>query len=76
MCGPKFCSMQISQELRQLAQQQQEEEPQQAQQAPPDLDQLAASLAEAAMSEEMPDAAEGMRHMSQQFRQQGAQIYH
>lgn len=88
MCGPKFCSMNISQELRQLAQQ--GEQAQQAQQqgeqhaavaaaAPGTAAQAAAVREEGA--QEAPaaseqDAEEGMRHMSEQFKQMGAQIYH
>ena len=51
MCGPKFCSMSITQELREYAAEQ------------------------AAADPEYAEAAEGMKVMSEQFKQQGAEIY-
>ena len=51
MCGPKFCSMKITQEVRDYA---------------------AAQEAEAAAKE----AEEGMKAMSEQFRDSGSEIYH
>lgn len=63
MCGPKFCSMQITQELRQLAQEQQAA--QAAAQADGDVVAEGAELVE-----------EGMRQMSQEFKKMGAEIYH
>ncbi len=51
MCGPKFCSMKITQEVRDYA---------------------AAQEAEAAAQE----AEEGMKAMSEQFRDSGSEIYH
>ncbi|KAG2425459.1 hypothetical protein HXX76_013669 [Chlamydomonas incerta] len=59
MCGPKFCSMNITQELRQMVQAEQDA----AAAAGDDADLLAA-------------AAEGMKEMSEKFKQTGAQLYH
>ncbi|KAL4424137.1 hypothetical protein ABPG75_001438 [Micractinium tetrahymenae] len=64
MCGPKFCSMHITQELRQLAQQQ-AEQAQQARQAEQDVAAEGAELVQ-----------EGMRQMSEEFKKLGAEIYH
>ena len=52
MCGPKFCSMKISQEVR-------------------DLD--AAQVA--AINDAADDLAKGMEEMSEQFKQQGSELY-
>ena len=61
MCGPKFCSMNITQELRQYAQQQQ---------------QAAAASGGQAEKAGAAELVEGMRHMSTEFRARGAQLYH
>lgn len=53
MCGPKFCSMRISQDIRREAQ--------------------AKNLAEA--PEEVRVAIEGMKQKSEEFKEQGQQIY-
>ncbi|KAI7843583.1 hypothetical protein COHA_002825 [Chlorella ohadii] len=92
MCGPKFCSMNISQELRQLAQQHDTQQAQHdAQQAQHDavegavhsgavtaqaLGVQGAQPAEPAQAFEAQSAEEGMQRMSEQFRQMGAEIYH
>jgi len=56
MCGPKFCSMKISQEVRDL-----------------DAAQVAAiNEADKKLAEE---AKEGMSEMSEQFKQQGSELY-
>ncbi len=56
MCGPKFCSMKISQEVRDL-----------------DASQIAAI--HAADQELEKKAKEGMEEMSEQFKQQGSELY-
>ena len=64
MCGPKFCSMNISQEVRQYAKEQE----------------AAAAAAAALVEIELPElpvvAAEGMRQMSEEFKARGAALYH
>ena len=56
MCGPKFCSMKISQEVRDVS----SENPNWAEEAQSKLD----------------EAEKGMAEMSEQFRDQGSEIYH
>ncbi len=63
MCGPKFCSMQITQELRQLAQEQQAAA-------------AAAAAADDVVAEGEQLVQEGMRQMSEEFKKMGAEIYH
>ncbi|KAI3425322.1 hypothetical protein D9Q98_009086 [Chlorella vulgaris] len=63
MCGPKFCSMSITQELREYAQAQ----------ADAAVAEEAASPAGGGAAD---DVAEGMRQMSAVFRESGAEIYH
>jgi phosphomethylpyrimidine synthase len=60
MCGPKFCSMKISQEVREFAAKQN---------AAPDTF-LAATSPEA-----VADAEKGMEEMSEKFREVGGQLY-
>ncbi|KAL4438520.1 hypothetical protein ABPG77_000168 [Micractinium sp. CCAP 211/92] len=65
MCGPKFCSMQITQELRQLAQEQQAA-----------AAAAAAAAADDVVAEGEQLVQEGMRQMSEEFKKMGAEIYH
>ena len=63
MCGPKFCSMKISQEVRDVS----SENPNWAEEA------------QSKLAEALPTEAEverGMAEMSEQFREQGSEIYH
>ncbi|WP_419811229.1 phosphomethylpyrimidine synthase ThiC [Bacterioplanoides sp.] len=57
MCGPKFCSMKISQEVRDAS----SDNPNWADEAQEKLAQ---------------EAVEGMKEMSDQFREQGSELYH
>lgn len=57
MCGPKFCSMKISQEVR-------------------DASKDNPNWAEDAQVAIAADAEKGMAEMSEQFREQGSEIYH
>jgi phosphomethylpyrimidine synthase len=59
MCGPKFCSMQISQEVRAFASKQNQS--------------ADAFIAASPVGER--EAAEGMREMSEVFRERGGEIY-
>ena len=63
MCGPKFCSMNISQEVRQYAKEQ-------------EAAAAAATLEEIELPELPEAAAEGMRQMSEEFKARGAALYH
>ena len=56
MCGPKFCSMKISQEVR-------------------DLDAAQVAAIHAADKELTDEAKQGMEEMSEQFKQQGSELY-
>jgi phosphomethylpyrimidine synthase len=56
MCGPKFCSMKISQEVR-------------------DLDAAQVAAIHAADKELADKAKQGMDEMSEQFKQQGSELY-
>jgi len=56
MCGPKFCSMKISQEVR-------------------DLDAAQIAAIHAADQKLAKEAKEGMEEMSEQFKQQGSELY-
>jgi phosphomethylpyrimidine synthase len=56
MCGPKFCSMKISQEVR-------------------DLDAAQVAAIHAADKELADKAKQGMNEMSEQFKQQGSELY-
>jgi phosphomethylpyrimidine synthase len=56
MCGPKFCSMKISQEVR-------------------DLDAAQIAAIHAADQKLAKEAKEGMKEMSEQFKQQGSELY-
>ncbi len=56
MCGPKFCSMKISQEVR-------------------DLDAAQVAAIHAADKDLATEAQQGMEEMSQQFKQQGSELY-
>jgi phosphomethylpyrimidine synthase len=56
MCGPKFCSMKISQEVR-------------------DLDAAQVAAIHAADKELADKAQQGMNEMSEQFKQQGSELY-
>lgn len=56
MCGPKFCSMKISQEVR-------------------DLDAAQVAAIHAADKDLANEAQQGMEEMSQQFKQQGSELY-
>jgi phosphomethylpyrimidine synthase len=59
MCGPKFCSMKITQEVRDFAARQN---------APADTFLAAQPLAPV-------DAEKGMAEMSEKFREKGGEIY-
>lgn len=74
MCGPKFCSMSISQELLHLAQQPQQALPAAADGAEQAAAEPLAKGEDAAGAEGSAQA--GMQRMSQQFKQMGAQLYH
>ncbi len=66
MCGPKFCSMQISQEVRDFAAKQN--------QSPEGFlaaEKLGSETAEASRKA----AEEGMREMSERFKEEGSEIY-
>lgn len=58
MCGPKFCSMKISHEVREYAK---------------DTDQVA--LDQAIEIKMLADPMEGMRQKSQEFKEQGSELY-
>ena len=64
MCGPKFCSMQISQEVRDFAAKQNQES---------DAFLAADPSSEALAKEE--EAEAGMAEMSERFREEGGEIY-
>ena len=59
MCGPKFCSMKISQEVRDFAAKQNQ-----------GADSFLAAAAEPA-----PEASKGMEEMSEKFKQMGGELY-
>ncbi|HYX65988.1 MAG TPA: phosphomethylpyrimidine synthase ThiC, partial [Burkholderiales bacterium] len=59
MCGPKFCSMKITQEVREFARLQE-----QSSTARPEL-----------VEGRIPDPAEGMAEMSKRFHDEGGEIY-
>ncbi|GLC40054.1 hypothetical protein PLESTF_000932100 [Pleodorina starrii] len=61
MCGPKFCSMNITQELRTMAQ---------------DAAAASAAEGEGDDSDLLAAAAEGMKTMSEEFKRRGAELYH
>ncbi|MDN3646362.1 phosphomethylpyrimidine synthase ThiC [Pontixanthobacter aestiaquae] len=66
MCGPKFCSMQISQEVRDFAAKQN-----QTAEGFIASEKLGADTAEASRKA----AEEGMREMSERFKEEGSEIY-
>jgi phosphomethylpyrimidine synthase len=74
MCGPKFCSMKITQEVREFARLQE-----QGADAPTPLPQAGEGDSPAASGERAvensQEADEGMAEMSREFRQKGGQIY-
>ncbi|MEM9255555.1 MAG: phosphomethylpyrimidine synthase ThiC [Pseudomonadota bacterium] len=64
MCGPKFCSMKITQEVRDYS---------------AELERQAAdgaTAADATTPDELPDAEAGMAQMSEKFRADGSKLYH
>jgi len=60
MCGPKFCSMNITQEIRAAAQ---------------DMSSATAATAAGVATAPLEDASEGMAKMSEEFKSKGAEIY-
>ncbi|MEQ1510860.1 MAG: phosphomethylpyrimidine synthase ThiC, partial [Sphingopyxis sp.] len=79
MCGPKFCSMKISQEVREFARlQNQGAEGFIAASNPPLLGEVAAGTADGGGMVSRGDAKsaeEGMKHMSQVFKETGSELY-
>jgi phosphomethylpyrimidine synthase len=70
MCGPKFCSMKITQEVRDFAASQAAKS---AQDHPGDGSE--ANLASEASGETFREAEAGMAAMSKRFHEQGGQLY-
>ncbi len=68
MCGPKFCSMKITQDVRDYAATLNE-----AQGLHPHPEEPAGALAKAGVSKD--EAERGMAQMSEKFRQMGSEVY-
>jgi phosphomethylpyrimidine synthase len=66
MCGPKFCSMKISQEVREFAR---------LNPLPSEGEEGAASAAEGEGASSQEDAAAGMAAMSERFHEEGRELY-
>jgi len=74
MCGPKFCSMSITQEIREYAKGQEGYGPAVGADAPGAAGMAAGSAAAAASA--AADPAAGMAAMSEEFKRRGAEVYH